>query len=513
MVADTDSNKRIAKNSFFMSMRMVLVLVITLYTSRIILESLGVEDYGIYNVVAGFVTMFGFLNTSLSNGIQRFYNFELGKTNIEGVNRVYNVSLLIQLILSIVVVVPAEILGTWYLHNKMVIPVDRLFAAECVFHLSIVAFIFNILQVPYSAAVMAHERMDFYALMSILNALMTLGCAFIIPLYAGDHLIFYGFFIALISFIFLLIYIIYARRNFKEIYLNFKFQRQLFKEILSFSGWNVFGTLGHMLKDQGVNLILNLFFGPVINAARAIAIQVNNGLQSFVSNITVPVRPQVIQSYSRGDISRSLKLTFSISKLSCYFLLFVALPIILEIEYVLKIWLGSSIPKYTSIFIVIIILNSFLNNLNSAVSGIVHASGKMKVYQLSGGVISILSVIFVYISMTFWDIPSIAFIVVLGCDVVRQIVALMVLKTIVKEFSLKDYFYNVVIPLILVVIVSSPLPVIAHLLMPVGLLRFCIVLITSTTSVIISIYIIGLNMSEKALVNKMLRNVTKVFYI
>ena len=239
MSIDADSNKRIAKNSIFMSMRMVLVLAITLYTSRIILKALGIEDYGIYNVVAGFVTMFGFLNTSLSNGIQRFYNFELGKTNIEGVNKIYNMSLLIQLILSIAVVVPAELLGTWYLHNKMVIPTDRLFAAECVFHLSLVAFLFNILQVPYTAAVMAHERMDFYALMSILNALMSLGCAFIIPLYTGDHLVFYGVFIALISFIFLLVYIIYAKRNFNEIYLNFNFQRHLFKEILCFSGWNV----------------------------------------------------------------------------------------------------------------------------------------------------------------------------------------------------------------------------------------------------------------------------------
>ena len=195
-----------------------------------------------------------------------------------------------------------------------------------------------------------------------------------------------------------------------------------------------------MFKDQGVNLILNFFFGPVVNAARGIANQVNGGLQSFVTNITVPVRPQVIQSYSQGNLDRSLTLTYTISKLSCYFLLLMALPIMLEIDFVLKIWLGSNIPEYTSIFVIIIILNSFISNLNAAVSGLVHASGKMKTYQLCGGTISLLSVVIVYIAILLWQVPSIALIVLLALDVIRQVVALIVIKFIVNEFSLRKYF-------------------------------------------------------------------------
>ena len=365
MSTTTASNKRIAKNSIFMSIRMVIVLMITLYTSRVILKALGVEDYGIYNVVAGFVTMFGFFNASLSNGIQRFFNYELGKNGADGAHKVYNMALLIQIILALFVILPTEIFGTWYLHNKMVIPAERMFAAEWVFQLALLTFLLHILQVPYTAAVMAHERMDFYAVVSVLNAITTLGCAFIIPIYGGDRLIFYAILITLIALFTLLIYILYTHRNFREIRIECTFHKSTFKEILSFSGWNVFGTLGHMLKDQGVNIILNFFFGPIVNAARGIANQVNGGLQSFVTNLTIPVRPQVVQSYSQGNISRSLNLTYTISKLSCYVLLMVSLPILLEIDYVLALWLGDNVPQYTAVFIVIIVLNSFLLNLNA----------------------------------------------------------------------------------------------------------------------------------------------------
>lgn len=504
MSSQSANNKRIAKNSLFMSIRMVIVLFITLYTSRVILSVLGVEDYGVYNVVAGFVTMFGFFNSSLSNGIQRFYNFELGKNGVEGARRVYNMALLIQILLAVIIVLPTEFIGTWYLHNKMVIPEGRMFAAEWIFQLSLLTFVLHILQVPYTAAVMAHERMDFYAVVSIFNVLISLGAVFLIPHLGGDALILYGILITLIAFITLSFYIIYCKRYFKEISIERTFRRSLFKEMLSFSGWNIFGTLGQMLKDQGVNLILNFFFGPVVNAARGIANQVNGGLQSFVANITVPVRPQVVQSYSQGDINRSLSLTYTISKLSCYFLLLMALPIMLEIDFVLQFWLGQNVPEHTAVFVVIIVLNSFLNNLNAAVSGLVHATGKMKAYQLCGGSISLISVLIVYIAMLIWDVPSFALIVLLALDIVRQCVALFVVKTIVNEFSLKTYLQNVILPLILVASVAIVFPAIAHHYMQEGALRFLIVLVLSILSVASCIYMIGLNNSEKKLVKTIL---------
>lgn len=503
------NNKRIAKNSVFMSIRMVIVLLITLYTSRVILDALGVEDYGIYNVVAGFVTMFGFLNSSLSNGIQRFYNYELGKNGVKGAQKVYNMALVIQIILAILVILPTELIGTWYLHNKMVIPAERMFAAEWVFQLALLTFLFHILQVPFTAAVMAHERMDFYAIVSIFNATITLGSTYFIKIYGGDRLIFYAVLIALIAFICLLLYISYSMKYFKEIHIERKFYKPLFKEMLSFSGWNVFGTLGHMLKDQGVNLILNFFFGPIVNAARGIANQVNSGLQNFVTNITVPVRPQVVQSYSQGNIVRCLNLTYTISKLSCFFLLMMSLPILLEVNYVLHLWLGDNVPQYTAVFIIIIVLNSFLTNLNSAASGIVHASGKMKKYQLYGGCISILSVVMVYFAMLIWKVPQFALIVILFMDTIRQFVALLVLKSIVIDFSLKTYCHKVVVPLILVLLLSLIFPVLVHHLMPASILRFITVFIVSIISVITCISIIGLNSNEKKMMNQLIRKIIK----
>ena len=501
-MSNTDNNKRIAKNSLFMSIRMVIVLAITLYTSRVILNVLGVENYGVYNVVAGFVTMFGFFNSSLANGIQRFFNFELGKNGVEGARKVYNMALLIQLLLALIIIIPTEIIGTWYLHNKMVIPDGRMFAAEWIFQLSLITFVLHIIQVPFSAAVMAHERMNFYAVVSVLNVFINLGAVFVIPLLKGDALILYGILTTFVALFTLLMYIIYAKKHFEEISIEKKFHRTTFKEMLSFSGWNIFGTLGQMMKNQGVNLILNFFFGPVVNAARGIANQVNSGLQNFVSNITIPVRPQVVQSYSKGDVQRSLNLTYTISKLSCFLLLTMSLPILMEVDYVLNIWLGNNIPEYTAAFIIIIVLNSFLNNLNAAISGLVHATGKMRTYQLCGGTISLVSVVIVYIAMLIWRTPTFALIVLLIMDTVREIVALFILKSIVKDFSLKTYVYKVAIPLLLVGIMAIIPAICIHHYMPGSFLRFCIVSAVSIATTCGCIYYAGLDKSEKRMVKQ-----------
>ena len=502
----TENNKRIAKNSIYMSIRMVIVLLISLYTTRCVLDVLGVQDYGIYNVVAGFVTMFGFLNTSLSNGIQRFFNYELGKNGIEGANRVYNMALLIQIILAIVILLPTEIIGTWYLHHKMVIPIERMFAAECIFQMALLTFLFHILQVPYTAAVMAHERMSFYAIISVLNAVVTLGAIFVMTDINGDYLIIYGVILAIIALFTFISYVLYTKRQFQEIYIRLRFHKPLFKEMLSFSGWNIFGTFGQMLKDQGVNLILNFFFGPIVNAARGVANQINGGMQSFVSNITIPVRPQIVQSYSKGDIFRSLHLTYTISKFSCYVLLIISLPILLNLDFVLHIWLGDNIPTHTISFVVIVVLNSFLNNLSSAISGLVHASGKMKRYQLAGGTISIISVIVVFIAMIFSSIPELALIVVLLMDTIRQIIALAILKSLVTEFSLRRYLNEVIMSLIAVASLAILLPMFVNNQMQEGVLRFTIVFTLSILTVGTSIYFVGLNSIEKNSVKQLLVN-------
>ena len=508
-MSDTSANnKRIARNSIFLSLRMVFVLCITLYTARVVLQMLGVEDYGVYNVVCGFVSMFTFLSTSLSNGIQRFYNYELGKNGVDGACKVYNTSLIIQIALLIIIIIISETFGLWYMYSKMVIPESRMIAAQWIFQFSIFSFAFVILQAPYMAAVMAHEKMDYFAIVSVLDAIFKLAIVFVVPCFRGDNLILYGFLVTLISVFNFLCYCLYSKAKFPEIKIKHTFDKNLFKDMLGFSGWNIFGSFSGVMKEQGINLVINLFFGPVVNAARGIAAQVNNGLQGFVTTITTPVRPQVIQSFAKGDVKRTMRLTYSISKLSCMFLYLMALPVVFEIDFILKLWLGNNIPEHTNKFVIIIIIISFLNNLNSAVSGVVHASGKMKTYQLSTSLIASLCIPFSYIILYLGYSAEWALWMVFITMVLAQFVALLVLKTIVN-YSLFDYLKKVLIPLFMVVLSTIWIPFSINSMVSEGWIRLvintflCIVIITT------SIYLIGFSNTERMLFNQMVLNKLK----
>lgn len=262
------ANNRIARNSLLLSVRMVVVLLISLYTTRAVLALLGVEDYGVYNVVCGFVGMFSFLSTTMGGSIQRFYNVQLGQNGEEGVRLVFNTSFRIQLILAIISLILCEVLGIWYLHEKMVIPEGRMAAAEWIFQFSMLTFFLTMMQAPYSAAVMAYERMDFYAVVNVVDVVLKLLIVFLIPFLKGDYLILYGFFIAAISVIDIIWYIVYCKKNFNGISFSKNNDKSTFRDMLSFTGWNMFGSFSQILREQGINLIMNLFFGPIVNAAR-----------------------------------------------------------------------------------------------------------------------------------------------------------------------------------------------------------------------------------------------------
>ena len=296
IMSNSENNKRIAKNTILLSLRMGFVLFLGFYSTRVTLSALGVDDFGIYNVVGGFVSMFVFLNTSMSNGIQRFFNFELGRNGIEGARKVYVTSLVIQFLLLIIILLLTETLGLWYLHNKMVIPVDRFESAQWVFQFSVLSFVLVIMQVPFNAAIMAHERMNYYAFIGILDAILKLIIVLLIPYADCDLLILYSALIAGVSLLNFILAYTYAKKNFEEIGIKPLFEKDLFKSMLSFSGWNIFGTFSNMMREQGLNMILNLFFGPVVNAARGVAYQVTSGLQGFVVNISTAIGAQIDQS-------------------------------------------------------------------------------------------------------------------------------------------------------------------------------------------------------------------------
>lgn len=503
------ANTRIARNSIFMSCRMVIVLGITFYSTKVLLASLGIVDYGVYNVVCGFVSLFSFLNTSMANGFQRFYNYSLGQEDNEGVKNVFNTALFIQLLLSAIVTLLTESLGLWYLNSVMVIPPDRLFAANVILQTAILCFIITIAQAPFLAAIMAHERMDFYAIVSIIDITMKLFVAVSLYFIKGDRLIWYGILFACTNAITFFLYLQYTLKHFKSIRLKRKIHKTLLVEMITFSGWNFFGSFTGVAREQGMNLILNFFFGPIVNAAKGIATQVNGGLQSFVQNISVPMRPQVVQSYAAGDHHRAIKITYSVSKLSCCILYTLALPVCLEIHYILSLWLEEKIPPHTETFVILVIINSFIGNLNSAVSGIIHASGKMRNYQLITSMVSILCIPTAFFCLNKGASSESALLLIVMFCSLSQMAALRILKSVI-DYCITDYLKKVIIPFALLVLTTFCFPLTLRELLPESFLRFALVSSVSVGICAVGIFYIVLNHDERnvltSLINKTRKN-------
>lgn len=495
-------NKRIAKNTMFLYIRMLIVLGVSFYTTRVVLNVLGIVDYGIYNIVCGFVSMFAFLNNSLANGVLRFYNFKKGKNASNEIPDVYSASLIILILVSIMIFILLETLGIWYINNKMIIPVERFTAAFWVFHFSVVSLIFVILQVPYSAAILAFEKMDYYAIVSIVDALLKLIIVLILRDCSYDKLFFYGllsFFVSLINFI---LYYLYSKKHFRD-ELRFKKIRDwsLFKEISAFSGWNVFGTFAYMIKDQGLNLLLNAFFGPVVNAAKGIAMQVNSALQGFSINIVAAVRPQLIQSYSAGKNSRVETLMFSMSRLIFVMLFVLSLPIMVELNYILHIWLSDSIPDYTIVFTDLVLVNMVLSSMNTPLSQVVHATGKMKMYQVSTSFIICSVLPISWVALKLGMSPTSTFVVSIVVSIVNQGACLYLLRRIFP-FSIKEYINKIIFPCFLLTMVSLFVPLYIRYLLTEGFIRFIVNTIFTICATVLLSYIIVFTKDEKKIINE-----------
>lgn len=501
MTEYAQGNKRIARNSLFMSLRMVFVLSLTFYATRAILKILGDDDYGIYVAVCGFVTIFSFLNLSVSNGIQRFYNYELDRNGSDGPCLVYNTALRIQLIAAILLLIIIEVAGIWYINKKMVIPADRLDAALWAFHFSVVGLIFSTLQTPYAAAVIAHEKMDYYALVNVFDAFLKVGIVFLLPCISFDSLATYAALFSSINFLNLLLFSCYAKWNFPEIKFKKHIDKSMFRPMISFSGWNIFGSFSGMMKEHGINLIINLFCSPAVIAARGLTAQINAGLMSFVSSIIIPVRPQVVQSYAMQDYDRTLNLTYSVSRVTSCVIVLITLPIILDTHYILWLWLGNNIPAYTEPFAIIIILISFVNNLNCAVSGVIHASGRMMLYQTVTSAVSLMCLPTAYMLLKYNFSPNYAILMVLLWTIISQYVSLLIMKRVIN-FSISSYAKEVLWPLIKMTLLAAIIPAFIRLNMEDGLLRFLLIGTSCVVMTTICCYRLVLQPSEKELVKE-----------
>ena len=493
------NNKRIAKNTIFLYFRQFLILAITLYTSRVILKTLGVEDYGIYNVVGGVVAMMGMLNASMSVATQRFITYELGKGNLERLKLTFSSSFILYLILGVIFVLCAETIGVWFLNTQLVIPDERMVAANWVFQLSIIASINSLLVNPYNACIIAHEHMNVYAYVSILEVVLKLLVAFSLPLLPFDRLIVYGVLILISQLIITMVYRIYCIRHFEECHVSFHNDKKLFLKILSFSGWNLFGSVATLLKTQGLNIIINMFFSPVVNASRGIAVQINNAVSQFFSNFYTAFRPQITKYYAQGDLENMIRLVNKSTLYSYYLIFLISFPILLETPMLIDVWLGQT-PQYAVEFARLIILISVVDSLSHPLMTTVQATGKIKYYQMTVGLILMLNVPFSYFGLKLGGSPTLVFEISLFLSCVCVIIRLAFVRKLIN-FPVKKYIVSVYGKGLLVSFIAGVLPTIIHIYLNTTMWSSILVVFSSVILTIVTIYFVGISAKERDIVN------------
>jgi O-antigen/teichoic acid export membrane protein len=505
MATTSENNKRIAKNTLFLYARLLLMMAISLFTSRVILDSLGEDNYGIYNVVGGVVAMFAYIQNSLIIAIQRFLTFELGAGNKRKLQKVFTTSVNIQIILAVIVFVLAETIGLWFLNTKMSIPEGRMAAANFVLQCSIITTMISIITVPYNAIIIAHEHMDVFAFFSIIEVTLKLAIAYLLYISWFDQLKLYAGLLLVISILMRLIYSFYCRWKFEEAHFSFGFDRKLFKEMASFAGWSFIGNTSSMLNTHGVNMLINVFFGVKVNAARAIAIQVETAIHQFVNGFTTAINPQITKSYASNDYDYLYLLICRGSKFSFFIMLLMAVPVIVESDTILSLWL-IEVPAYTSIFLKLVILYSLIASLaNSMVTGIL-ATGNIKRYQIEMNVVSILifplSWIAYYLGAPAYMTYVIAIIIIIFLTYVR----LKELRRLI-DFPVYLYLSHYATVILIVCVLAFLVPwAIRHFLSP-SIMRFLIICIFSVLWTSMCIYVIGLEKNEREFLVRKVKSV------
>lgn len=456
------TNKRIAKNTLLLYVRMMLTMAIGLYTSRVVLAELGISDYGLYSVVGGIVTMFTFINGSLNAGTQRFLTFELGRGDVVQLKKIFSTAIVIYTFLALIILLLAETTGLWFLLHKMNFEPERLNAVIWVYQFSIIACMVSIIQVPFMAALVAHEKFDIYAYMSIYDAVMKLAIVFLLTFAPFDKLIFYAFLILLVSTSSAVIYNQYCRKHFDECRFSWSFDKSVFKKMFSFSAWDVVGSLAVLGQIQGVNIIINLFCGTIVNAAYGIASTVNNIINTFAANIIAAASPQIVKSYAQKHLDEMFSLVINTAKMSSYLLLIIGIPVFIEIEFLLKIWLGEY-PSYVPLFLRIILVQSWVRTLGEPTIRALHAIGNIKFLNIVVGVILLLILPISYFLMHFGYPPEIA----LGANIILWMVTIPIRLILLRRycgFPVMAYIKEVVVLGLLIAAICFFVPYIAHVL-------------------------------------------------
>lgn len=437
----TSNNKRIAKNTIMLYIRMFISMLVGLYTSRVVLATLGVEDYGIYGVVGGVVGMMGFLNASMSGATSRFLTFELGKGDKERLAKTFSSALIVHIAIAIIVFILAETVGLWFLCNKLNIPAERMQAAHWVYQLSILSAMFGITQVPYNAAIIAHEKMDVYAYVEILNVSLKLLIVYLLCIGNFDKLILYASLMLAVSILIMMVYRIYAIRQFPEAHFHWIWDKTYLRPLLSFSGWDLYGNACVIARQQGTNFLINIFYGVVYNAASGIATTVQGTISGLAFNIILAFRPQIIKQYAKGNVEDMSKLVGNAVCFTTILFGCMSIPLILETHYIMKAWLGV-IPEKSEIFCQILLIASFLGLLNNIWNTCIHATGKIKEISIFSGTFFLISLPIIYVVFQFKAPVESAYLVFILSIVFVNVSNLLIIKKEIPKLKLNFVFLN-----------------------------------------------------------------------
>lgn len=504
MTEQAENTKRIAKNTLMLYVRMLFGMLVSLYTSRVVLQALGVEDYGIYNVVGGVVAMFSLLSGSLSAAVSRFLTFELGRNDLVRLRKVFSSALCVHALLALFVLVLSETLGLWFLNYQMNIPADRMIAANWVFQFSLFSFLLGLFSVPYNASIISHERMSIFAFVGIGDTLLQLGIVLFIALgeIYSDKLIVYASLLVVKGLLFQLFYFYYCHKSFKECRFRLSLDKQLLKEMTGFAGWNFIGASSAILRDQGGNILLNLFYGPALNAARGVANQVSNAIGSFVGNFMIALNPQITKSYAAAEYGYMFSLIFRGARFSYYLLLWLALPVLLNTQYILSIWLNV-VPEHAILFVQLVLVFSMCEAISNPLITVMLATGKIRNYQIVVGGLQMMNFPLSYIFLKMGFLPEIIVMVAISLSLICLGVRLILLRDMI-QLPVARFLRHVCGNIIVITILSLTVPLYARWELPNNLFGFIFSCIICFGWGGIILYRFGCSVSErKFLISKL----------
>lgn len=499
MTTETENNKRITKNTTILYFRMMLIMAVALYTSRVVLNVLGEIDYGIYNVVGGVVVMFTFLNGAMAASTSRFITVELGRQNYSQLRKIFSTTIVNHIIIALLILILAETIGLWFVQNKLVIPADRMSAGMTVYQFSVFTCILTLLQTPYIATIIAHEKMNVYAWASVVDSVLKLIILYPLTLFPADKLKLYAALIFCETGVITLFYYLYVKKAFD--YCSFRLQKDksLYKTLFSYSGWELFGNFSNLAQGQGLNILLNIFFGPMVNAARGISYQVQAAVSQFANNIVTAVRPPIIKYYACGEKEKMIKLVFNAAKYSFFLVFMLSLPIFMETDYILKLWL-KEVPEYTAPFTRIIIIIVLISAFRTPFITAMHATGKIKIPNVVCGSILMSTVLFAYIGLKMGYGPTSVFIVSLIITFINMWVELFLIQRLVG-YSIPSFIREVFLVCLLIAAISAIPPYFVNGAMGPSFLRLVATAGTSVLSVSAAVYFLGIGRSTREKVN------------